>query len=82
MKSLTNAQILYAARRARWEDEKPWWFTKAWKARVPKKLLIAQGQETPRTGIAKTLAEMLLAWGDTVTSFFVLVQLLGASSPS
>ena len=33
--SLTCARIL----RSRWEEEKPFWFTKKWKARIPKQML-------------------------------------------
>ena len=40
---------MYRARdfRLRWEEEKPVWFTEAWKARIPKTMLAGVGEDDP-----------------------------------
>ena len=36
--------------RLRWEHEKPFWFTKRWRARIPKKMLEGVAQTATKRG--------------------------------
>ena len=41
----------------RWEGEKPWWFTKRWKARIPKEMLKGIDRAGARNSSAKEQSE-------------------------
>ena len=72
----------------RWEEEQPFWFTEAWKARVPKEMLEGIAVMTleddedaaEHASTMATITEVLITWGDSVSDMINLALLLKTGS--